>query len=79
MLGKVVVHPGMTYGYNDSDHSIVESWLSIHFLKHAVCENPLLLLLDGHSMHYQPKVVQYARRIDFIIIIITRTGSHITK
>ena len=58
--------PGMTYGYSDSGWittNLFESWLSGHFLKHAVCERPLLLLLDGHSTHYQPEVVQNAKKM----------------
>jgi len=58
--------PGMTYGYSDSGWittDMFESWLSDHFLKHAVREHPLLLLLDGHSTHYQPEVVRYAKKM----------------
>ena len=44
--------PGMTYGCSDSGWittELFESWLCDHFLKHAISECPLLLLLDGHS------------------------------
>ena len=42
--------------------NLFESWLTDHFLEHAVGARSLLLLLDGHSMHYQPNVVQNARK-----------------
>ena len=57
--------PGTTYGCSDSGWittDLFESWLSNHFLHHAVSARPLLLLLDGHSTHYQPNVVQYAKK-----------------
>ena len=52
--------PGMTYGCSDSGWittELFESWLSDHFLKHAVSKHPILLLLDGHSTHYQLEVI----------------------
>ena len=47
--------PGMSYGCSDSGWittELFESWLCNHFLKHAVSDRLLLLLLDGHSTHY---------------------------
>ena len=55
----------MTYGYSDSGWTTTElfdSWLCDHFLKYVVSERPLLLLLGGHSTHYQLEVIQYARQ-----------------
>ena len=37
------------------------AFLTQHFVKNATSERPVLLLLDGHSSHYQPDVVWYAR------------------
>ena len=50
--------PGTTYGLSDNEWIITElfeAWMSEHFLQHAVSARPLLLLLDGHSTHYQPQ------------------------
>ena len=71
--------PGMTYGYSDSGWittDLFESWLSGHFLKHAVCECPLLLLLDGHSTHYQPEVVRYAKRNEVLLLCLPPHTTH---
>jgi len=54
----------MTYGYNYSGWittDLFQSWLSVQFLKHAVHERSLLLLLNGHSSHYQPEVIWYIK------------------
>jgi len=69
----------MTYGYSDSGWittDLVESWLSGHFLKHAVHERPLLLLLDGHSTHYQPEVIRYARRNKVLVLCLPPHTTH---
>jgi len=52
-------------GWVDSEH--FRGWLSEHSLAHAVGAQPLLLLLDGHSSHYQPELVTYAREFGVII------------
>jgi len=71
--------PGMTYGCSDSGWittDLFESWLSDHFLKHAVHEWPLLLLLDGHSTHYQPEVIWYTRRNKVLILCLPPHTNH---
>ena len=63
--------PGTRYGLSDNgwmNTGLFESWLTEHFLKCAVPERPLLLLLDGHSTHYQPEVVRLARQNDVIML-----------
>ena len=48
-----------TYGLSDKGWittELFESWLEDHFLEHPVAARPLLLLLDGHSTHFQPPV-----------------------
>jgi len=42
------------------DSELFRGWLSEHFLTHAVSAQPLLLLLDSHSSHYQPELITYA-------------------
>ena len=59
-IGKV---PGTFYGLSDNrwmNADLFEEWLKNHFLVHAPPARPLLLLLDGHSSHYQPELLQIA-------------------
>ena len=42
-------------------------WLKDHFLKYSVSSRPLLLLLDGHSLHYEPASVEFARKSGVIL------------
>lgn len=41
---------------------LFKEWLVEHFLGVCIASTrPLLLLLDGHVTHYQPRVIQFAR------------------
>ena len=62
---------GTTYGMSAKgwvDSELFHGWLTDHFLQFAVAARPLLLVLDGHSSHYQPELVQYAKEKDVIIL-----------
>ena len=62
--------PGMYYGMSGKgwiDQELFRNWLKNHFLKYAVSGRPLLLLLDGHSSHYEPRSVEIAKEEDIIL------------
>ena len=49
--------PGTFYGMSDkgwTDQKLFQLWLKNNFVKYAVPNCPLLLLLDGYSSHYEP-------------------------
>ncbi|XP_065895961.1 uncharacterized protein [Dysidea avara] len=53
--------PGTRYGLSSTgwvDTELFKGWLNKHFLKHVVGSRPLLLVLDGHSTHYQPELIK---------------------
>ena len=50
--------------------------VSDHFLKHAVPSRPLLLLLDGHSSHYNPEAVRVAKENDVILFTLVPHTTH---
>jgi len=61
--GEVV---GTTYSLSAKgwvDTELFKGWLVNHFLKYAVGGRPLLLILDGHSGHYQPELIKYAKEM----------------
>ena len=62
--------PGITYGLSDRgwiDMELFKGWFTNHFLRHAVSARPLLLLMDGHSSHYNPEAVRLAKENDVIL------------
>ena len=44
-----------------TDQELFHGWLKEHFLTHAVQGHPLLLLVDGHSSHYDPATIRFAK------------------
>ena len=47
--------PGTMYGLTDSgwmDREVLDNWFTHHFLAHVTALRPVLLSLDGHSIHY---------------------------
>ena len=48
------------------DRELFKHWFQDHFLKYAPTR-PLLLLMDGHSPHYEPSSVELAKNNDVIL------------
>lgn len=74
--------PGTAYtrspnGWIDTD--LFHLWIKDHFLQYAVSRRPLLLILDGHSTHYQPATVQYAKDNEIIMLCLPPHSSHATQ
>ena len=42
------------------DQELFYFWRKEHFLSNAVSRRPLLLLLDGHSSHFEPSTIEFA-------------------
>ena len=62
---------GTTYGLSKSgwiDTELFEIWFKNHFLAYAPALCPLLLLLDGHSCHYQPSFIHSAAEEEVIVV-----------
>ena len=51
-------------GWTDQEH--FHGWLKEHFLTHAVPGCPLLLLVDGHSSHYDPAIIHFVKEHSFV-------------
>lgn len=74
--------PGTFYGLSESgwmDTELFYEWFTQHFLKYAPSARPLLLLLDGHSTHYQPDVVRMAAQEKVIIFCLPPHCTHVAQ
>ena len=49
------------------DQGLFYSWLKDHFLSNSASHRPLLLLFDGHSSHFEPKSIEFARENNIIL------------
>ena len=61
------------------DTELFHSWLSTHFLKYAVSSRPLLLILDGHSSHYQLETVKFAKSNEIILFCLPPHTTHVSQ
>ena len=64
-------------GYIDSE--LFRKWFVGHFLKFAVKERPLLLIMDGHQSHLDPELVRAAQREGVILLCLPPHTSHILQ
>ena len=71
--------PGTRYGLSSSgwtDQVLFKGWLVEHFITHAVKGRPLFLLLDGHSSHFEPETIKFAKDNDIIIFCLPPHTTH---
>ena len=71
--------PGTMYGVSENgwiDMVLFKEWFHQHFLCHAGSNRPLLLLLDGHSSHYNIEAITLARQNDMIIFTLVPHTTH---
>ena len=62
--------PGTMHGLSEKgwmDSDIFENWFTHHFLAHIPSTRPILLLLDGHSTHYNPAFIKKAAHEKVIV------------
>ena len=74
--------PGTVYGLSKKgwiDGELFEMWFVRHFLTHAPPVRPILLLMDGHSSHYQPAAIQRAAEEGVIMFLLPPHTSHLTQ
>ena len=71
--------PGTRYGVSSRgwvDQQLFQGWLVEHFLQHCVSSCPLLLLLDGHSSHFEPETIRIAKEENIIIFCLPPHTTH---
>ena len=70
---------GSRYSVSDKgwvDQRLFYYWLKDHFLNNAVSHRPLLLLLDGHSSHFEPQSIEFAKENDIVIFCLPPQTTH---
>jgi uncharacterized membrane protein YgcG len=58
------------------DQELFCYWLKVHFIPNAISHRPLLLLLDGHSSHFEPNTIQHAQDNNIIIFCLPPHTTH---
>ena len=74
--------PGTVYGLSRKgwiDGELFYLWFTRHFLAYAPSARPLLFLMDGHSSHYHPNVIQRAAEEGVIMFCLPPHTTHLTQ
>ena len=58
---------------------LFDDWFKEHFLPHSPAARPLLLIMDGHSTHYCPRVVNKALESRVILLCLPPNTTHRTQ
>ena len=61
------------------DTELFELWFVHHFLAHGPSCRPILLMMDGHSTHFQPSVVRMAAKEEVIPFCLPPHSTHLTQ
>ena len=80
-VGEVPVL-GSMYDLSESgwvDGELFDLWFRHHFLSHTPPLCPLLLLLDGHSSHYTPAVINKAAEKGIIMFCLPPHSTHLIQ
>lgn len=71
--------PGSRFAVSDNgwiDQDLFHFWLTEQFLVHAVASRPLLLLLDGHSSHFKPETIRFAKDHNIVVFCLPPHTTH---
>ena len=74
--------PGTFYGLTDTgwmDSELFHKWFVHHFLVHATPKRPLLLLMDGHTSHYDVHTLDIAAKEGIVIFCLPPHTTHILQ
>ncbi len=70
---------GTRYAVSDNgwiDQELFQFWLDEHFLSNVTPHRPILLLLDGHSSHFKPTSIEYAKKKGVVIFCLPPHTTH---
>ena len=74
--------PGTRFAVSDNgwvNNELFSFFLTKHFMENAVSFRPLLLLLDGHSTHFEPKSLELARKNEIIVFCLPPHTTHVCQ
>lgn len=70
---------GLSPGSGWIDGGLFLEWFERHFLLYAPAGRPLLLLLDGHSSHFNPQFIRTAAKNGVIVFALPPNTTHVAQ
>ena len=74
--------PGTMYGLSSNgwmDEKLFELWFKHHFLMHSPSCRLILLMMDGHSTHFEPSVICMAAKEEVVLFFLPPHSTHLTQ
>ncbi len=74
--------PCTLYGMSDkgwTDMELFSYWMKDLFLPSIPPARPVLLLVDGHSSHYEPETIRYAASQDVVVLCLPPHTTHVSQ
>ena len=74
--------PGTMYGLSSNgwmDDKLFDLWFKHYFLMHVPSCRPDLLMMDGHSTHFEPSVICMAAKEEVILFCLSPHSTHLTQ
>ena len=74
--------PCTLYGMSDkgwTDMELFSYWLKDLFLPNIPPARPVLLLLDGHSSHYEPDTIHHAATEGVVVLCLPPHTTHVSQ
>ena len=74
--------PDTLYGMSDkgwSDMELFSHWMKDLFLPHIPPARPVMLLLDGHSSHYEPDTIRLAATEGVVVLCLPPHTTHVSQ
>ena len=74
--------PNTLYGMSDkgwTDQELFFYWMTQLFVKHIPPTRPIMLLVDGHSSHYEPETIQAAADAGIVMFCLPPHSTHVAQ
>lgn len=74
--------PNTLYGLSDkgwTDQELFKHWMTDLFLPNIPPARPVMLLLDGHSSHYEPHTIRLAAQEGVVILCLPPHTTHVSQ
>ncbi len=78
-IGEV---PNTYYGLSTKgwiDTALFQDWFCHHFLCYAPRQRPLLLVMDGHSSHFSPEMIEIAAEEQVVLFVLPPNTTNLTQ
>ena len=74
--------PNTLYGMSQkgwTDQELFSYWMTDLFVKNIPPARPVMLLVDGHSSHYEPDTIRLAAQAGIVMLCLLPHTTHVTQ